>query len=257
MSSNRILEQFDLKGQRALVTGGTGSIGRALVEGLHEAGAEVAISGTTDEVHSYASRLSRGGPRAAGLKADLMDRAQVQQLISQAIEALGGLDILVLAHGIIHRQRSEEYPQEQWDRLLELNLTAAFELCQLAGRHMLAQGRGKIIVIGSVVGFQGGYTIPAYAASKGGLTGLTMALCNEWAARGVNVNSIAPGYIVSRLNDTLRLDPVRNRQLLERIPAGRWGQPEELKGALVFLASRASDYVHGTVLAVDGGWLAR
>jgi 2-deoxy-D-gluconate 3-dehydrogenase len=173
----------------------------------------------------------------------LGDRAQLRGLFERAVAALGGLDILLVAHGIIHRAPSEDFPLEAWDRVLELNLTSCFELSQLAGREMLKQGRGKIILVGSVIGYQGGYTIPAYAASKGGLNGLTMALCNEWASRGVNVNAIA--------------HPVRNRQLLERIPAGRWGNPDELKGATVFLASDASNYVHGSILAVDGGWLAR
>jgi 2-deoxy-D-gluconate 3-dehydrogenase len=248
---------FDLAGLNALVTGGTGSIGIALARGLHDAGAAIALHSTTARAAEVAAEMGRTGPAVVGLQADLGNREQLNRLFDEALAALGGVDILVLAHGIIERIPAADFPLPAWDRILEINLTACFELAQLAGRHMLAKGRGKIILIGSVVSFQGGYTIPAYAASKSGLVGLTMSLCNEWAARGVNVNGIAPGYIVSRLNHSLRLDPVRGPQILERIPAGRWGAPEELIGATVFLASRASDYVHGTILAVDGGWLAR
>jgi 2-dehydro-3-deoxy-D-gluconate 5-dehydrogenase len=248
---------FDLTGQKAIVTGGTGAIGGAIAEGLHEAGAELVIQGTTDRVHEAAAAIAGDGPACAGLVADLADRAQRREMFEQAVEHLGGLDILALAHGTIFRASAEDFPTEEWDRILELNLTSVFDLSQMATRRMLPRGRGKIILIASVLSFEGGITVPAYAASKGGLRTLTMALCNDWAARGVNVNGIAPGYIVSRLNAALRADPVRSRQILERIPAGRWGQPEDLKGAAVFLASRASDYVHGEILAVDGGWLAR
>jgi 2-deoxy-D-gluconate 3-dehydrogenase len=249
--------QFDLSGQRALVTGGTGSLGRAMAEGLHEAGAAVALHGTTARVTALAEEMGRNGAPVVGAVADLSVRDRVRRLFDEAVAALGGLDILILAHGVVGRVPSEAFPLEEWDRELEINLTACFELSQLAGRRMLAQGRGKVILVGSVVGFQGGYTVPAYAASKGGVLALTMALCNEWAGRGVNVNAIAPGYMNSPLTSALREDAVRSRQILERIPAGRWGEPADLKGAAVFLASRASDYVHGAILAVDGGWLAR
>ena len=248
---------FDLSNCKALVTGASGGIGGAIADGLHAAGAQLVVHGTTDAIHAVAARLGRGGPACAGLTADLTDRAQRRGLFEQALESAGGLDILVLAHGVIHRAPAEAYPLAEWDRTLDLNLTSAFELSQLAARHMLPKGRGKLIAVASVVSFQGGFTVPAYAASKGGLRMLIMALCNEWAARGVNVNGIAPGYIATRFNATLREDPVRNRQIVERIPAGRWGTPDDLKGAAVFLASRASDYVHGSILAVDGGWLAR
>ncbi len=243
---------FDLSGQKALVTGGSGGLGRAMAEGLKEAGAAVAIAGVSDRVAVVASEL--GG---VGLRADLANRAELRRLFDEALAALGQVDILVIAHGIVTRRQAEDFPIEEWDNTLEVNLTSVFALCQLAGRHMLARGRGKIITIASMLSFSGGITIPAYAASKGGIAQITKALANEWAGRGLNVNAIAPGYFDTPLAAGVKNEPVRYRQALDRIPAGRWGQPADLKGAVVFLASPASDYVHGIVLPVDGGWLAR
>jgi 2-deoxy-D-gluconate 3-dehydrogenase len=243
---------FDLIGQNALVTGGSGGLGRAIAEGLKEAGAAVAISGASERVADVASELG-----CVGLRADLAQRAELRRLFDDALAALGQLDILVAAHGITTRHKAEDFPIEEWDNTLEVNLTSVFALCQLAGQHMLARGRGKIITIASMLSFSGGVTVPAYAASKGGVAQMTKALANEWAGRGVNVNAIAPGYFDTPLAAGVKNDPVRYRQVLERLPAGRWGQPSDLKGAVVFLASRASDYVHGILLPVDGGWLAR
>lgn len=243
---------FDLSGQKALVTGGSGALGRALAEGLIEAGATVAIAGTSDRTQAVAAEIG-----AVALLADLADRDALRRVFAEAVERLGGLDILVACHGEATRHTAEDFPLDEWDRTLEVNLTSVFELCQLAGRHMLARGHGKIITIASALSFSGGITVPAYAASKGGIAQITKALANEWAARGVNVNAIAPGYFDTPLTAGMKNDSVRERQVLERIPAGRWGQPSDLKGAVVFLASRASDYVHGILLPVDGGWLAR
>lgn len=248
---------FDLSGRKALVTGGSGALGRALAEALHEAGAEVAIGGISDRAHALAADLGRSGPRAIGLQADLADREARRQMFAEAVERLGGVDILVTAHGIVTQHQAEDYPLDEWDRTLEVNLTSVFDLCQLAGRQMLPTGRGKIVNIASMLSFSGGIKVPAYAASKGGVAQITKALANEWGGRGVNVNAIAPGYFDTPLAAGVKNDPVRYRQVLERLPAGRWGEPADLKGAVVFLASRASDYVHGVILPVDGGWLAR
>src|SRR5690606_7782018 len=175
----------------------------------------------------------------------------------RTLAELGGLDILVNNAGIIRRADSLEFTEEDWDAVVDTNLKSLFFLCQAAGRHMVAQGRGKIINIASMLSFQGGIRVPSYTASKSGVAGLTRLLANEWGARGVNVNAIAPGYIATRNTAALQADETRNRQILERIPAGRWGDPADLGGAAVFLAASASDYVQGHILAVDGGWLAR
>ena len=243
---------FSLEGKKALVTGATGGLGLALAEALHEAGATVAAAGTSARVHEIAARL--GGP---GLQADLTDSVALEAMVAEAVAGLGQIDILVTAHGMITRHPALDFPLDEWERTLEVNLTSVFRLCQLAGRPMVARGQGKIINIASLLSFSGGITIPAYAASKGGVAQLTKGLANEWAGRGVNVNAIAPGYFDTPLTANLTSDPDRSRQILERIPAGRWGVPADLQGAVVFLASRASDYVHGVVLPVDGGWMGR
>jgi 2-deoxy-D-gluconate 3-dehydrogenase len=248
---------FDLSGRKALVTGGSGGLGRAVAEALRDFGAEVGLSGASERVRTVAAEMSQGGARVVSLQADLGRREERGRLFAQAIERLGRVDILITAHGLTDRHKAEDFPLTEWDRTLEVNLSSVFELCQLAGREMLARGEGKIINIASLLSFSGGIMVPAYAASKGGVAQITKALANEWAGRGVNVNAIAPGYFDTPLTANLKNDPTRNRQILERIPAGRWGAPADLKGAVVFLASHASDYVHGVVLPVDGGWMAR
>jgi 2-deoxy-D-gluconate 3-dehydrogenase len=243
---------FDLSGNRALVTGGARGLGRGIAQGLKEAGATVAILSRSEGVHATARQDG-----FLGVQADLAQREELRRGFGEAVDGLGGLDVLVLSHGISRRHKSEQFPVEDWDLVLETNLTSVFLLSQMAGSLMLAQGRGKIVIVASLLAFQGGITVPAYAASKGGVAQLTKALANEWAGRGVNVNAIAPGYMATDLNEALMADPVRSRQIMERIPAGRWGRPEDLKGVAVFLASSASDYVHGAVIPVDGAWLAR
>jgi 2-deoxy-D-gluconate 3-dehydrogenase len=250
------MKLFDLTGKKALVTGATRGIGHAMAEGLLEAGAETAIVGTSAAAFSTAEKFTQTtGRRAVGIQADLSDREQLQRAFDEAVEKLEGLDILVVNHGINRRHPVEKFPIEDWDLVIETNLTSMFLLNQLAGRLMLAQGQGKIINTASLISFNGGLTIPAYAAAKGGVAQLTKACANEWAGRGVNVNAVVPGYIATDLNLALRQDPERFRRLSERIPAGRWGTPDDLKGVTVFLASAASDYIHGTLIAVDGGWL--
>jgi 2-dehydro-3-deoxy-D-gluconate 5-dehydrogenase len=246
-------ELFDLTGRRALVTGGGGGLGRALAEALSEAGAAVAVLGRSERTEQAAEELG-----ALGVRADLSDRADLQRGFEEAVGRLGGLDVLVTSHGIGRPADALDHRLGDWDAVLEVNLTSVFELCQLAGRLMVERGSGKIVNIASMLSFSGGLKVASYAASKGGVAQLTKALANEWAPYGVNVNAIAPGYVKTQLNTHIwRDDPERTAQILTRIPAGRWGEPSDLKGAVVFLSAAASDYLHGVVLPVDGGWLAR
>jgi 2-dehydro-3-deoxy-D-gluconate 5-dehydrogenase len=246
---------FDLTGRRALVTGGGGGLGRGMAHALAAAGAHVAVLGRSQSAEEAAAELGRG---AVAVRADLADRDDLRRGFDEAVARLGGLDVLVNSHGIGRPSDALDHELADWDDVVEVNLTATFQLCRLAGRIMVAQGSGKIVNVASVLAFQGGIRVTSYAASKGGVGTLTMALANEWAPHGVNVNAIAPGYVKTRLNTHIwRDDPVRSAQVLERIPAGRWGEPSDLAGAIVFLSSSASDYVHGAILAVDGGWLAR
>ncbi len=244
---------FDLTGRRALVTGGGGGIGRGIARALVDAGAHVAVLGRSESADEAAAEL--GG---IAVRADLTDREELLRGFEEAVDGLGGLDILVNSHGIGRASDSVDHDLTDWDEVIEVNLTATFELCQLAGRMMVAQGSGKIVNVASVMSFQGGFRIPSYAASKGGVSQLTMALANEWAPHGVNVNAIAPGYVKTALNARIwRDDPERTEQINVRIPAGRWGEPADMGGAVVFLSSAASDYVQGVTLPVDGGWLSR
>jgi 2-dehydro-3-deoxy-D-gluconate 5-dehydrogenase len=246
---------FDLTGKVALVTGCRRGIGLAMASALAAAGADIiGVSAALEESGSVVAReVEQHGRAFRGYRADLADRAAVRALAG----AVGAVDILVNNAGTIRRAPAADYTDEDWDHVLEVDLTAQFVLARDLGRGMLARGGGKIIFTASLLSFQGGINVPAYAAAKAGLTGVTKALANEWAGRGVNVNAIAPGYIATDNTQALRDDPVRTASILGRIPAGRWGRPEDLAGAVVFLASAASDYVHGTVLAVDGGWLGR
>lgn len=244
---------FDLTGRRALVTGGGGGIGRGLARGLADAGATVAVLGRSERADEAAAEL--GG---VAVRADLADRDDLPRGFDEAVERLGGIDILVTSHGIGRPAAAVDHELADWDEVVEVNLTATFQLCRLAGRLMLERGSGKIVNIASLLSFQGGLGVSSYAASKGAIATLTMALANEWAPHGVNVNAIAPGYVKTALNERIwRHDPERTAAITARIPAGRWGEPSDLAGAVVFLSSAASDYVHGAILAVDGGWLGR
>lgn len=247
---------FDLTGRVAVVTGANTGIGQAIAVALGRAGAAVAGVGRS-AMDETAAAVEAAGARFHAIAADLGSTAPVQDIVDDAIGAFGGLDILVNNAGTIRRAAAEDFTEEDWDAVLDLNLKTLFFLSQAAGRHMLAQGRGKVINIASMLSFQGGIRIASYTASKSGLAGLTRLLACEWAGRGVNVNAIAPGYFVTNNTEALRADPDRNASILARIPAGRWGAPGDIGGAAVFLASSASDYVHGALLPVDGGWLAR
>jgi 2-deoxy-D-gluconate 3-dehydrogenase len=249
---------FDLADRTALVTGCRRGIGRAAAVALARAGADiVGVSASLDADDEVANDVVALGRRFTPYKCDLGDRGAVHRLTATLTADLPRLDILVLAAGTIERRPAAEHGDELWDRVLEVNLSAQFVLARELGRRMVAQGGGKIVFVASMLSFQGGLTVPGYAASKGGIAQLTKALANEWAPHGVNVNAVAPGYIATDNTQALRSDEVRSRQILERIPAGRWGEPDDVSGAFVFLASPASDYVHGIVLPVDGGWLAR
>jgi len=247
---------FDLNGRVAIVTGANTGIGQGIAIALAEAGADVALVGRTP-AEETAEEVRRAGRKAAIVHADLSTIAPVQGVVQRTTAELGGVDILVNNAGIIRRADALDFSEEDWDAVIDTNLKSVFFLSQAVARHMVEQGRGKIINIASMLSFQGGIRVPSYTASKSGVAGLTKLLANEWAAKGINVNAIAPGYIATNNTAALQDDEVRNRQILERIPAGRWGKPSDLAGAAVFLASDASDYVHGHILAVDGGWLAR
>lgn len=250
-------DPFSLAGKVALVTGSRQGLGAAMALALAQSGADVVCHGRHADAGDACGRILQLGRRSIYISGDIADEAFCPELISQSLAQFGRLDILVNNAGTIRRAVAAEYSLADWDTVLATNLRSIFQLSQLAARHMLERGSGKIINIASLLSFQGGILVPAYAAAKGGVAQLTKALANEWAARGINVNALAPGYMETSNTAALRADPVRNRQILERIPAGRWGRPEDVAGAAVFLCSPAADYVHGQVLAVDGGWLAR
>ena len=251
------MDAFRLDGLNALVTGAGTGIGAALAHALAAAGADVACHGNKHVPDDTAVEIRKLGRRAAVLVGDVRDPATAEALVEGTVRELGAIDILVNNAGTIRRSPAVDFSDDDWAAVLDVNLTGVFRLCRAAGRRMVPRGRGKIVNISSLLAFQGGITVPAYAASKGGVAQLTKALANEWAGKGVNVNAIAPGYIHTDNTKALAADPVRNRQITERIPAGRWGEPADLGGAAVFLASRASDYVSGHILVVDGGWMGR
>ncbi len=249
---------FRIDGKKAIVTGGTRGLGRGMAEGLLEAGCEVAILGSSDAVFATRDEFATRGFACHAVKADLRERAAAASSFDECVALLkGDLDILVTAAGIQRRHSAEDFPVEEWDEIINVNLSAVFIQCQKAGRIMLAKGRGKIINISSMVAHFGGQTVPAYTASKGGVTQLTRELSNDWFGRGVNVNAIAPGYMHTDMCDALVHDRDRGPQILGRIPAGRWGRPDDLKGTTIFLASAASDYLGGAIIPVDGGYLVK
>jgi 2-deoxy-D-gluconate 3-dehydrogenase len=252
-----ILDLFRLDGQVALVTGGDKGLGQGMALALAQAGADVAVVSRSGHNDTTLAAIEAAGRRGLGLTADLGRPDEAGAAVEQAVGAMGRLDILVNNAGIIRRADAATTELADFQAVLDVNLVGAWVLAQAAGRHMLAQGRGRIVNVASLLAFQGGIRVPAYTAAKHALAGLTKALANEWAGRGINVNAIAPGYMATDNTQALRDDAQRSRQLLERIPAGRWGAPDDLAGAVVFLSSRASDYVHGHILVVDGGWMAR
>jgi 2-dehydro-3-deoxy-D-gluconate 5-dehydrogenase len=248
---------FDISGRVALVTGGRRGLGLAMSEGLAAAGAKLACVGSSPDCAELRRRVEACGGELAYFQADLADRSSRSGLANKVVERFGRLDILVNCAGIQHRQPAMEFDLSQWDAILSLMLTGVFELCQQAAKVMERQGGGKIINIASLVSFQGGWTVPAYTAAKHGIAGLTKALANEWAAKNIHVNAIAPGYFDTEMCAAIVNDPVREPKIRERIPAGRWGKPEDLVGPLLFLAGDASNYMDGHVLVVDGGWMGR
>ena len=250
---------FSLDGKVALVTGASRGLGQAMALALASAGADVALHASASPADETARLIAtQSGRRTAVLTADLSSASQAAGLVGQVVEALGRLDIVVNNAGTIRRKPAADHDDAFWDEVIAVNLSGVFRVARAAGRHFLDQKQaGKIINIASLLAFQGGVTVPGYAAAKGGVAQLTKALANEWAAHGINVNAIAPGYMETDNTTALRQDATRFRQISERIPAGRWGRPEDLGGAVVFLASQASDYVNGHVLVVDGGWMGR
>lgn len=253
-----ILDKFKLDGKVALVTGSATGIGRSIAVGLAEAGADVACHcrkpGDGAEV---VAAIQQTGRRAVEVTGDMADKDVPKRVVADVIDAFGRIDILINNAGMIRRTPAVDFSEEDWATVIEVNLSSVFRLAQAAGRHMVEQNSGKIVNIASLLSFQGGITVPAYTASKSGVAGLTKALANEWAKNSIAVNAIAPGYIATNNTAALQADETRNRQILERIPAGRWGSPEDLAGAAVFLSSPASDYLNGHILVVDGGWMGR
>jgi len=252
------MDLFDLHGKTALVTGGSRGLGKGMAEGLCEAGAKVVILASSDRVFKTAKEFNDKGFDVQALKCDLADENDIEHSFKQALELLDGkLDILVNNAGIQRRNKCEDFLLSDWDDVLNINLRAVFKMCQLAGREMLKNKSGKIINVASMLSFFGGITVPAYAAAKGGVAQLTKALSNEWASKGINVNAIAPGYMATEMNTKLIEDSKRNAEILSRIPLGRWGNADDIKGVTIFLSSKASDYLSGAIIPVDGGYLGR
>ncbi|MBA3514870.1 MAG: 2-dehydro-3-deoxy-D-gluconate 5-dehydrogenase KduD [Pyrinomonadaceae bacterium] len=253
-----MLDRFKIEGKKALVTGASAGLGAVIAIALAEAGADVSCHGNSREPETTCEKIEQLGRRAFAVKGDLSKRQAPRGIFDETIKAFDQIDVLVNNAGTIRRAPAFDCSEEDWAHVLEVNLSSVFRLSQLVGRHMLEHGEGgKIINIASLLSFQGGINVAAYTASKSGVAGLTRALANEWGRYGINVNAIAPGYMHTDNTAALQADERRNRQILERIPAGRWGEPEDLAGAALFLASPASDYLHGTVMIVDGGWMGR
>ena len=253
-----ILDKFKLDGKVALVTGASSGLGQAIAIGLAEAGADVACHArSADKAKDTIVSIQKLGRRGEAVEGDMAVTATPVCLVEQTLEKFGRIDILINNAGMIRRAPAVDFSEDDWSTVIQVNLSSVFRLSQAAGKTMIEQGSGKIVNIASLLSFQGGITVPAYTASKSGVAGLTKALANEWAKFNVNVNAIAPGYMETANTDALRADENRNRQILERIPAGDWGSPEDLVGAAVFLSSAASDYMQGHLLVVDGGWMAR
>ncbi len=251
-----MLEIFSLKGKVALFTGGSRGLGQAMAVGLAKAGADVAVLARKRN-QEVIDAITAQGVRGEFYEHDLADIEGIPALVARVKKDFGHIDILVNNAGVQSRHKAADFPKADWDFVINVNMNAVFFMCQEVGRLMLAQGQGKIINLSSLLAFQGGLTVPAYAASKGAVAQFTKSLANEWASKGINVNCITPGYMATEMNTALMADPTRSRQIMDRIPAGRWGKPDDMVGAIVYLASAASDYVHGSTLVIDGGWLGR
>ena len=247
---------FSLEGKVALVTGGNTGLGQGIALSLAQAGADVAVAGFVPPTETE-KLVKATGRRFVAIDANLMSIEPVHRIVEETVKGLGGLDILVNNAGIIRRADAVEFSEKDWDDVMNVNIKSLFFMCQAAGKVMIPKGRGKIINICSMLSFQGGIRVPSYTASKSGAAGITRLLANEWASKGINVNAIAPGYMATDNTAQLRDDPERSKAILDRIPAGRWGEPSDVGGTAVFLASRAADYLNGAIIPVDGGWLAR
>lgn len=247
---------FDLTGKTALVTGASGGLGRGIALGLAEAGADV-VCASFSSSQETADLITALGRKASVIESDLSDHSKLQGMFDEALKLTGKVDILVNNAGIIRRTPAKDHSEKDWFDVIDINLSTVFLLSQIAGRSMIERGSGKIINICSMLSYQGGINVPGYTASKHGVAGLTKALANEWAASGIQINGIAPGYMETNNTAPILADEKRTASITERIPAGRWGTPEDLKGPAVFLASSASDYMNGHILCVDGGWMAR
>jgi 2-deoxy-D-gluconate 3-dehydrogenase len=256
-AQTNVIDLFRLDNKVALITGSASGLGAAIAIALSQAGATIACHGNRRPADDTAAAIQATGGTANAFQADLSSTTGAEHLFNQVVASLSRVDILINNAGTIHRAAAEEVTLEDWEQVLQVNLTSPFQLSQLAARNMIPRGYGKIVNIASLLSFQGGIRVPSYAASKGGIAQLTKALANEWAPRGIQVNAIAPGYFATTNTEALQADETRSRQILERIPAARWGQPQDLAGAALFLSSAASDYVTGTILTVDGGWMAR
>ena len=252
-----ILDKFKLNGRTALVTGSNRGIGQYYALALAEAGADIIGVSYESDFEETEKMVTGRGRKFKSYVCDFSDRKNLYQFISDVKSDFKKIDILVNNAGTILRKQISEHPDEYWDNVIEINLSAQFILTRELGKLMVERGYGKIVFIASLLSFQGGITVPGYAASKGGIKQLTMAFANEWASKGVTVNAIAPGYIATDNTKALREDPVRNKAILDRIPAGRWGKPDDLMGTVVFLCSDASNYLNGSVVTVDGGWMGR
>jgi 2-deoxy-D-gluconate 3-dehydrogenase len=247
---------FDLSGKVALVTGANTGLGQGIALALAEAGADIAAAGIVP-AEETGEKVKALGRRFVNIEANLITIEPVGRIVEETVAGLGGLDILVNNAGLIRRQDAVDFSEKDWDDVMNVNIKGAFFMAQAAGRHMIEKGRGKIINIASMLSFQGGIRVPSYTASKSGIAGITRLLANEWAGKGLNINAIAPGYMATDNTAQIRADEAREKAILDRIPAGRWGLPSDLGGAAVFLAAPASDYVNGAIIPVDGGWLAR
>jgi 2-dehydro-3-deoxy-D-gluconate 5-dehydrogenase len=252
-----VLDKFDLKGRVAIVTGASRGLGAGMAIGLAEAGADLVVVASSDRLQETVDKIKALGKRCLGVQADLIDTKVIPSIIDATLKEYGRLDILVNCAGIIRRAPAIEFSEKDWDDVIQINQKSLFFFCQAAAKEMVKQKKGKIVNVASLLSFQGGIIVPSYTASKSAVAGLTKALANEWAALGINVNAIAPGYMATEMTAALQSSAERAPAILSRIPAGRWGTPEDMKGLVVFLASDASEYLQGQVVAVDGGWLGR
>lgn len=252
-----VLDKFDLKGRVAIVTGASRGLGAGMAIGLAEAGADLVVVASSDRLQETVDKIKALGRRCIGVQADLIDTKVIPSIIDATLKEYGRLDILVNCAGIIRRAPALEFSEKDWDDVIQINQKSLFFFCQAAAKEMIKQKKGKIVNVASLLSFQGGIIVPSYTASKSAVAGLTKALANEWATLGINVNAIAPGYMATEMTAALQNSAERAPAILSRIPAGRWGTPEDMKGLVVFLASDASEYLQGQVIAVDGGWLGR